>query len=45
MQIEIDLAARDRIVDLYSRWGIDKADLAKAMLSLVAQHSSPVAEF
>src|SRR5215472_631375 len=31
MLIEIDPAMCDRVVDLYSRWGIDKADLCEAL--------------
>src|SRR5438309_11868375 len=31
MKIEIDPAMRDRIVNLYGRWGIDKADLSEAL--------------
>ena len=31
MKIEIDPAVRDRIVYLYSRWGIDKAHLSEAL--------------
>src|SRR5215469_1089808 len=31
MLVEIDPAACDRVVNLYSRWSIDKADLSEAL--------------